>query len=696
MSYEPTNWQNGDIVTASKLNNIEQGIENLSEAEGTADKLLNKATADDAGKVLSINGEGKAVLVAGAQIYGSPLSANLASNMTETDRIYVYTGTETGYIKGNWYYYDGSNWMSGGIYNSQSGTIDTIVEDSTAPPTSGAVYNEFKKFIDLIYPVGSLYFSTSPTNPSTYLGGNWIRYAEGKTIFGASNTDIDFQNTEVNGTATEIKTGGSKITAYAVGGPNGHSHEVNAVYTENKRKHTIDRFVLSSDRLKDLRCNITTSSDGAYIIPGILVDDPNDNDISRDGTSYDGFVTTRYTDSKLGNYIEGYGSVFTANNLPPYVSCYIWLRIADNLSLVVEESNNDKYSIENVFSAYHDRVQTVRDAIIEEKNSSNNWSHAIFITDMHSNVEGDTITNYNHSQAIAMYLADNAGIDKIILGGDYCEGEWSEEKYKIYMNPFIEAGFVDKVYPLLGNHERMLPRCLERDTELPDSGFVAAQAKACICNDFLLSKENIVGNIEEGYYYIDEETSKTRFLFLNTSDHAKYSMSYNQLRWLKKVGIVGHENEDWTLLVFGHINLTNAELQIGDGVIDYTNSVEAKNGDEVEEILREWDGPIAGYICGHQHIDSTYTNDRFNYTTLYCDKFSSPSSNESYRSNKPTNRTGNSDTDSAVTVVSINTAQHLVYFRRIGAGAKKFAIGSASSGAEDQFVSYTYTLHVNP
>lgn len=52
------------------------------------------------------------------QKLGSPLIAETAADMTDTARTYVYTGTETGYTNGNWYYYDGESWASGGIYGS--------------------------------------------------------------------------------------------------------------------------------------------------------------------------------------------------------------------------------------------------------------------------------------------------------------------------------------------------------------------------------------------------------------------------------------------------------------------------------------------------------------------------------------------------------------------------------------------------
>lgn len=66
--------------------------------------------------------------------YGSPLVATTAAGMTQTNRVYVYTGSETGYTVGNWYYYNGSAWVSGGVYNSA--TLDGIIITDTDNQTS--------------------------------------------------------------------------------------------------------------------------------------------------------------------------------------------------------------------------------------------------------------------------------------------------------------------------------------------------------------------------------------------------------------------------------------------------------------------------------------------------------------------------------------------------------------------------------
>ena len=59
--------------------------------------------------------------------YGSPLTATTAAEMTDKTRVYVYTGSETGMTAGNWYYWNGSAWVSGGVYNAVAVQTDTTL-----------------------------------------------------------------------------------------------------------------------------------------------------------------------------------------------------------------------------------------------------------------------------------------------------------------------------------------------------------------------------------------------------------------------------------------------------------------------------------------------------------------------------------------------------------------------------------------
>jgi hypothetical protein len=64
--------------------------------------------------------------------YGSPLVAHSISDMAQTNRIYVYVGSESGYTYGNWYYYNGTAWVSGGTYcaSVSDGIVMTDTSDN--------------------------------------------------------------------------------------------------------------------------------------------------------------------------------------------------------------------------------------------------------------------------------------------------------------------------------------------------------------------------------------------------------------------------------------------------------------------------------------------------------------------------------------------------------------------------------------
>ena len=73
--------------------------------------------------------------------YGSPLKAETVAQMTDPNRVYVYTGSEDGYTAGNWYYYDATQtppWVSGGTYNAASVNTDSTLSVSGMPADAAA------------------------------------------------------------------------------------------------------------------------------------------------------------------------------------------------------------------------------------------------------------------------------------------------------------------------------------------------------------------------------------------------------------------------------------------------------------------------------------------------------------------------------------------------------------------------------
>lgn len=74
---------------------------------------------------------------------GAPYIATTVAGMTDKTRVYVYQGSESGYTSGNWYYWNGSAWTSGGTYNSAAVETDKTFTVSGKPADAAEVGKKF-------------------------------------------------------------------------------------------------------------------------------------------------------------------------------------------------------------------------------------------------------------------------------------------------------------------------------------------------------------------------------------------------------------------------------------------------------------------------------------------------------------------------------------------------------------------------
>ncbi|MCJ0598014.1 DUF859 domain-containing protein, partial [Enterococcus cecorum] len=77
-----------------------------------------------------------------------------------------------------------------------SGTLDSTTINGRAIKQNG------RTLLDMFYPVGSIFITTVNTNPSSYMGGSWVRFGNGQTLVGVNESDEDFNSAQ--------KSGGSK------------------------------------------------------------------------------------------------------------------------------------------------------------------------------------------------------------------------------------------------------------------------------------------------------------------------------------------------------------------------------------------------------------------------------------------------------------------------------------------------------
>ena len=135
-----------------------------------------------------------------------------------------------------------------------------------------------KTIWDMIYPVGSVYLSINNANPGTIFGGTWASWGTGRVPVG-----VDTSQTEFN---TVQKTGGAKTHTLSTSEMPSHTHTVICEFGANP--------------------NSSYSPGGAY-----------------------SQVASSSSASKVPlSSINSTGSGNAHNNLPPYITCYMWRRTA--------------------------------------------------------------------------------------------------------------------------------------------------------------------------------------------------------------------------------------------------------------------------------------------------------------------------------------------------------------------------------
>lgn len=138
------------------------------------------------------------------------------------------------------------------------------------------IFYKNRTLLDYFYPVGTVYTSYDGTfNPNTAWGGTWVRFAKGSVIVGVDENDSDFE--------TAGKTGGTKTVSLTEAQGPSHAHMVTDVYGNAEDK-------------------VLVPSGNTY------------------GVMYYNSETQRAT---------GYsGNGAPHENMPPYITGYIWRRTA--------------------------------------------------------------------------------------------------------------------------------------------------------------------------------------------------------------------------------------------------------------------------------------------------------------------------------------------------------------------------------
>lgn len=125
-----------------------------------------------------------------------------------------------------------------------------------------------------LYPVGSIYISVVNTNPKKYFGGTWQSFGSGQVLVGVDTTQTEFNKV--------MKTGGEKT----------HTLTTNEIPSHN---HTYEGWTGSSQ----------------WALGGVWL------------RAAKGDGNTLYNNS-----VSSTGGNQPHNNLQPYITVYMWRRVA--------------------------------------------------------------------------------------------------------------------------------------------------------------------------------------------------------------------------------------------------------------------------------------------------------------------------------------------------------------------------------
>lgn len=159
-----------------------------------------------------------------------------------------------------------------------------------------------RNVLDRIQPVGSLYFSTDSTSPASLFGGTWERYAQGRVMVSASDTDTDF---------TVGKTGGEKTHDHKYGIAVGSFYGHTLIAPDDSHPYVWSGLV-SYD--KDSGEAIDNFHEWTKLESKPVI--ASNSMLNQTGVPYNAERYRYETDTKRGS------------SLSPYVAVYIWRRTA--------------------------------------------------------------------------------------------------------------------------------------------------------------------------------------------------------------------------------------------------------------------------------------------------------------------------------------------------------------------------------
>ena len=314
----------------------------------------------------------------------------------------------------------------------------------------------------------------------------------------------------------------------------------------------------------------------------------------------------------------------------------------------------DYYHVNNYLD---NKIQEIHDTII---NAYPNYASFIFITDIHWNI------NAQKSAALIKYITSKLKMPYMFIGGDIYD-VWPSNAPNDCID-LLSKSFSGPIYPVIGNHE-----------------YKNYMNDATVSYYLYGNETNIVfGNLERGYYYVDDNVRKFRYIILNTyadnGSEPKIYFEEEQANWLRTIAL--NPSLDYKFVILLH--------SLYD--INYISRVVFENTytQDILSVLNSYNGSgeIICVLQGHSHIDRVITYNDYPVIITTCDKNIPWVPDDMPAEDFIVDRTSGTTNEQAFDVFVIDTNNRTINIIRIGAPALDGINDNIGNEVEKRIVSF--------
>ena len=293
----------------------------------------------------------------------------------------------------------------------------------------------------------------------------------------------------------------------------------------------------------------------------------------------------------------------------------------DNIH-ITEEERIAINSLNVGIKIYSDEIADIANKVFAT--TDNGAIVSVLLSDTHIRPDDEnSVTQYKEMVANIAELTEQIPCDGVVHLGDHVNTQWwwanrytEDLVYQRYVHDY--ANMLRKanapIYCIQGNHDGGF---IPKNDDTGTTGSEYSSHSIIYRNLGTVTDKGVVrnehNNIITPYYYVDNEITKTRMIFMTsnmenpTNDVKGYH--YNNLMWLRNT--LESTDKEWNVLIFNHISSTRFYSKLTN-VESYIELVNAFNehrettglGNQMTVDFSEHTGKIVAEIAGHYHGDS--------------------------------------------------------------------------------------------